>query len=208
MKKKGFVLGKELGRMTMFLVCICVFAVSSIFAQDFDFQEKTVICDFDTCETVNNLGENYGVWEVNEQDKSQFCRSDYVVDYDVIQNEERRCFKLTYDVESSTAAYNGLWMQLGYLDMTPYEYLIFYVKADRELGCTERFMLEFKNVSGEVSKVLVQGIGSSWKRIRVPLLKLKGISDWTEMNEIVIVFDDRKVTKKVGALLIDDFELV
>lgn len=181
---------------------------SLVFAQENSSHGVTVVCNFNTSNSQNNLGEKYGVWQKDETDESQFCHSEYVGDYDPILEKERRCLKLTYDVDSPVPAYNGLWMQLGYLDMTPYEYLVFYVKGDETLGYTNRFMLEIKNISGEVTKVLIQGVGMSWKKIKIPLLKLKGISDWTEMNEIVIVFDDRRVTKKTGAIFIDDFELV
>jgi hypothetical protein len=112
--------------------------------------------------------------------------------------------KLDYDVDSPNPAYNGFWMKLNNADLTKYKKLTFWARGDVAKGYTKVAKLELKNGRGEAGKYYVSDIGDTWKEITVPLLKIAGITDFSNMTEIVLVFEDRVATKKEGSIYLDD----
>ncbi|MCX5657321.1 MAG: hypothetical protein NTZ48_03725, partial [Candidatus Omnitrophica bacterium] len=112
--------------------------------------------------------------------------------------------KLDYDVDSPNPAYNGFWMKLNNADLTKYKKLTFWAQGDVAKGYTKVVKLEFKNGKGETGKYYVSDIGDDWKEIAVPFTKIAGITDFSNMTEIVLVFEDRVATKKEGSIYLDD----
>ncbi|MQY65102.1 MAG: OmpA family protein, partial [Clostridia bacterium] len=50
----------------------------------------------------------------------------------------------------------------------------------------------------------VSGITGEWQKVVVPLKKFKRITDWNQMTEFVIVFDDLTSNPKEGIIYFDD----
>ena len=84
----------------------------------------------------------------------------------------------------------------------------FYVKGDAEKGFTKRIKIEMKDMSNEASPYVVTGITDQWQKITIPFEKFRRVSDWSAMNEFVVVFDDINSSPKTGAIYIDQVAFV
>lgn len=160
-----------------------------------------VVDDFNDGDKPNSLGGDFGSWDKDPNDSTQYCRDSF--DSEVKIDKTGYSLRLGYDVDSHNPAYNGFWSRLNNKDLSIYNQLIFYVKGDKS-GHTSKFKIELKNGKGEVGRYLVTGITDYWQRILVPFVKFTDITDWRKMTEFVIIFDDATVTKKIGAVYIDD----
>ncbi|MDD3905273.1 MAG: FecR domain-containing protein [Candidatus Omnitrophica bacterium] len=162
---------------------------------------KVLVNDFDRKENFNNLSGPFGSWNVFFSDPSQYCRDEFTVLERV--GEKGYALKLTYDVETSFSAYNGFFTNLMGIDISGYKYLVFSIKGDKIAGFTTSVNVELKNMR-QTGRAKVDGITSEWKRIVLPLKDFVGINTFKDMKEIVVVFSDIAVTKKVGVVYIDD----
>ena len=165
--------------------------------------ESIVVADFDSGEKPNNLDGDFGAWDRDPEDKTQWASDQFSQDERL--GDDGYAVKISYDVDSPNTAFNGFWMKLAALDLRGFENLTFYVKGDEKDGYTTRFKVELKNRS-EASRYLVRGVTTSWTKVTIPLDKFKDISQWDKMDEFVIVFDDMNVTKKTGSIYIDEVE--
>ena len=50
---------------------------------------------------------------------------------------------------------------------------------------------------------IISGITDKWQKVSIPFEKFRTISDWSSMNEFVIVFDDINSNPKEGSILFD-----
>jgi len=176
---------------------LCLLVLPSSFAA-----EKLIIADFDSGEKPNNLGGGFGAWDKDPQDFTQSCFESF--NAKVIRGERGFSLRLDYDVDSPNPAYNGFWMKLNGKDLSDYSKLVFWVKGDKNKGYSKVMKLEFKNDIGEVGKYYVTGITDEWQKIEIPFNKLAGITNFSSMKELVLVFEDRIVTEKEGAIYIDE----
>ena len=162
---------------------------------------KILVNDFDRKENFNNLGGAFGSWNMFYWDTTQHCRDSF--------SETERVgntgygLKLDYDVDSTTSSYNGFFTNLMGIDLSKYNYLVFYIKGDATTGFTTKINLELKNRL-LIGKTTLEGITDQWKRMVIPFSRFVGINDLTEMKEFVIVFSDINVTKKEGVIYLDD----
>ncbi len=165
-------------------------------------EDRLVIADFDSGVKPNNIGGDFGAWDKDPADFTQMC----VESFNVIERVGDLGFsmKIDYDVDSPNPAYNGFWMKLNGADFSKYKNFIFKVKGDTAKGYTRVFKIELKNNKGELGKYYVTETGDDWKEIVVPFVKFAGITDFSNMTEFVIVFEDWRVTKKDGSIFIDD----
>ncbi|MBI2167525.1 MAG: hypothetical protein HYU34_04680 [Candidatus Omnitrophica bacterium] len=168
--------------------------------------EELVIADFDTGDKPNNIGGDFGSWDKDPNDETQFCQTTFETQ-DALGNEGGYALRLDYDVDSPNPAYNGFWMKLNGEDATPYNALSFYVKGDAEKGFTKRVKIELKDMSNTASPYIVTGLTDQWQKITVPFEKFRRVSDWSAMNEFVVVFDDINSSPKTGAIYIDQVAL-
>jgi len=159
------------------------------------------VADFDSGEKPNNLGGDFGAWDKDPTDLTQTCMDSF--SSEVKYGEKGYSLKLTYDVGSPNPAYNGFWTKLQNQDLRDYKELVFYVKGDEEKGFTRRFKVELKNPT-QVGSFLVMGVTSEWQKVIIPFLKFKTITDWSQMTEFVVVFDDLTSNPKEGVIYIDD----
>ena len=159
------------------------------------------VADFDSGEKPNNLGGDFGAWNRDPTDLTQMCTDSF--SSEVKCGDKGYSLKLVYDVDSPNPAYNGFWTKLQNQNLKDYKELVFFVKGDEAEGFTPRFKVELKNLT-EVSSFLVSGITSAWQKMVIPFQKFKAITDWSQMTEFVVVFDDLTSNPKEGIIYIDD----
>ena len=162
---------------------------------------KVLVSDFNKKENFNNLDGAFGSWNIFYSDPNQFCK-DELTDLERI-GDEGYSLKLTYDVDSPFSAYNGFFTNLVGVDISDYEYLVFFIKGDKKAGFTTKINIELKN-KAQTGKMAVEGITDEWKKMVLPLSRFAGINNFKDMKELVIVFSDIGVTKKEGIIYIDD----
>lgn len=205
--------------LAMTLIC-CSYGESKILLVD----------DFDEQNFLNKMGGESYTWDVNPQDKSQSSAASF--DSKIRVGETGSSLRLDYDIDSTLTylrefpdtpyyiydydtdsiigfaneiphtAYNGFYFMLSNANLEDYKYLIFYVKGDPLQGFTRKFVVELKNID-QTDKFLVEGVGSSWQKIIIPLGMFKRIGDWGKMTEVTIVFNEN-VTRKTGTIYIDN----
>jgi hypothetical protein len=163
--------------------------------------EKLVIASFDSGMKPNNIGGDFGAWDRDPKDETQFCEAEFSAEQKV--GSVGHSLKLVYDVDSKQEAYNGFWMNLEKTDFRPYGNIAFSVKGDTQKGFTDKVVIELKNKNGEVGKALVSVTGE-WQEKVLPVSVFSGIRDLSEMTEFVVVFDDRNSNPKTGAIYIDN----
>lgn len=163
-----------------------------------------LITNFDDRVKVNERGGRFDVWSREAggmTDPKQYCH----ISFDpAIRRGKTGCsLKIVYALGTAKSSCDGLWMQLGDLDASSYRYLVFFVKGDKTLGYTRRMRVELKGAAGTGSCV-VEGIRSGWKRVAIPLRAFRGINDFKNLREFVIIFDVETVTKPAGVIYIDN----
>ena len=160
-----------------------------------------IAANFNSGGNINNLGGEFGCWNVDSKDKTQSCKMSYV-EAMTESGQRDNILQLDYDVDSPQPAYNGFWMKLKGIDLTNYKYLSFLVKGKENF--TSQFKIELKNKKGEKVTYFISGVTERWKKVVVPLENAEGFTDWANIDELNITFDDVLATKKEGTILIDD----
>ena len=164
---------------------------------------ELVVADFDSGDKPNNIGGDFGSWDKDPNDETQGCHMAFEGD-DALGNPSGYSVRMDYDVDSPNPAYNGFWMKLNGEDATPYNAITFYIKGDTEKGFTKRVKVELKDMSNQPSPYIVTGITDQWQEITIPFDKFRRVSDWSAMNEFVVVFDDINSNPKVGTIYLDN----
>jgi hypothetical protein len=167
---------------------------------------ELVIADFDSGEKPNNLGGNFGAWNKDPSDPTQWCKESF--DNVARHGDKGFSMKLNYSVESPNPAYNGFWMMLPNFDASSYDDLTFWVKGDPKEGYTTVFKVELKNASKQVGRYYVSNVSDQWQKITIPLSELRTLPDRSNLTELVIVFEDRMASNKKGAIYLDDFKFI
>lgn len=160
-----------------------------------------VVDNFDDGKKPNALGGDFGSWNKDPDDPTQYCREGF--DSGNAFGLAGYALRLDYDVDSPNPAFNGFWSKLERLDLRPYKTLSLYIKGDKAKGYTTQLKLELKN-ERERGTFLLNGITDEWQKVSVPILEFMGLSDWSRMTELVVVFDDITATKKSGAIYLDE----
>lgn len=190
-------------KRVLFLM-VMFFAVSLVvpMVASAEISDELVILDFNTGDKPNNLGGDLGAWDKDPNDETQFCEMAFEYGDDALGEPDGYSLRFTYDVDSPSPAYNGFWTKLEGEDFTDYNTLNIYVKGDAEQGFTSRIKLEVKDYQKSAPYV-ISGITEEWQKFSIPFEKFRAISDWSAMNEFVIVFDDMNSNPKEGSILID-----
>ena len=170
------------------------------------FAEELVVANFDNGEKPNNLGGNFGAWNKDPSDPTQWCKEGF--DNVTRNGNTGFAMKLDYSVDSPNPAYNGFWMMLPNFDASKYDAINLWVKGDSRAGYTTVFKIELKNSSKQVGRYYVSNVSDQWQEISIPLAEFKGLIDKTSLTEFVIVFEDRMASNKKGVLYIDDIRFV
>jgi len=161
-------------------------------------EKQLLICDFNGSDRINALGGEFGSWNKDSYDTTQFCEDA------LVEGRGGKVLQLTYDVDSPNPAYNGFWMKLQGANLSGYKKLTFWVKGDLDSGYTQNFNVELKNNKGEKGTASVSGITDEWQKIEIPLKNFDGISDLSNVSELVFVFSDTICEPKAGIIYIDD----
>lgn len=185
---------------SMLIVALLSLGVSSplVMAQG----TQLVLADFNSGDKPNNVGGDFGSWDKDPEDDTQGAQMAFEPD-DALGNPSGYSVRLDYDVDSPNPAYNGFWMKLGGEDARDFNTLTFYVKGDEEKGFTKRIKVELKDQSGKPSPYVVANVTGEWQKVSVPFEKFRRITDWSRMNEFVVVFDDMNSRPKSGSIYID-----
>jgi hypothetical protein len=170
------------------------------------YSEEIVAANFDSGEKPNNLGGNFGAWNKDPSDPTQWCKEGF--DNVARHGDTGFAMKLDYSVDSPNPAYNGFWMMLPNFDAAKYDALNLWVKGDPKAGYTTVFKIELKSANKQVGRYYVSSVGDQWQEISVPLSEFKGLIDRSNLTEFVIVFEDRMASNKKGVLYIDDIRFV
>lgn len=163
---------------------------------------EILIADFNSGEKPNNIGGDYGAWSKDPTDFSQGCTESF--DTTNRHGDTGFSMKLDYSVDSKNPAYNGFWMFLQNFDASKYDNVALWVKGDAQTGFTTVFKVELKNANKQVGRYYVTNISDKWQDIVIPLKDFKGITDFSNLTELVIVFEDRIASNKKGVIYIDD----
>ena len=194
-----------LKRLMYFVVLIAMVSLSIApvaMAADKAQPNELVVADFDTGEKPSNIGGDFGAWNKDPTDFSQGCTESF----DSVNRHGVKGFamKLEYSVDSKNPAYNGFWMNLQNLDASKYDNVALWVKGDAKVGYTTVFKIELKNASKQIGRYYITNVTDQWQDIVIPLKEFKGLTDYSNLTEFVIVFEDRIASNKKGIVYVDD----
>jgi len=164
-----------------------------------------LIADFNSGEKPNNIGGDFGAWNKDPADFTQGCTEAF--DSANRHGDSGFAMKLDYSVDSKNPAYNGFWMSLNGIDASKYDNLALWVKGDSKTGYTTVFKVELKNASKQIGRYYITSVTDQWQEIVIPLSEFKGLTDLSNMSELVVVFEDRVASNKKGVIYIDDIML-
>jgi len=198
-------MAKRLIYIAMLVAMVCALAMPAAYAADKPAPaagSELLVADFDSGEKPNNIGGDFGSWNKDPTDFSQGCTESF----DSVNRYGTKGFamKLEYSVESKNPAYNGFWMFLQNLDASKYDNVAFRVKGDAKVGYTTVFKIELKNASKQVGRYYVTNVTDQWQDVVIPLRDFKGLTDFSNLTEFVVVFEDRIASNKKGVIYIDD----
>ena len=180
--------------------------------------------DFEDGDLKNLLNGDSGAWNLNPDDLGAETRPSVVETPGLA--DSALSLKLDYDVDSPLLAQNGYWTKLKNFDASRFDHLEFEVKGDREKGFTEVFRVELKKYKDQARIERIKGsaivhVTGEWHTVSVPLNKMTGVYDFSnpetwrnpaiafrDLDEFVVVFQDRFVTKKTGAIYLDNIRFV
>ncbi|MBU1862333.1 MAG: hypothetical protein KKH94_01525 [Candidatus Omnitrophica bacterium] len=191
------------------LLCGLLFCMLMVLPRSYaqEIVADFIIADFDSGEKPNNIGGDFGTWDYDPNDETQFCLMEFS-EIDSQPEGDGKSVKLTYDVQSTKPAFNGFWMKLRGVDVSPYNRLRFWVKGDGSATFTSRFKIELKNNLGKRAIYFVKDVTTKWKEYVIDFKQTRAIQDWTQMNEFTVVFSDIVSTYKEGAIYIDNISFL
>lgn len=194
-----------------------------------DIPQVAMVADFEAEgeKIMNNLGGETGDWNLNPSDVNNSYTDVAVVKISGKEGKESKALRLTYSVDSDLPAQNGFWTKLMDFDGSKYDHLEFEIKGDQEKGFTEKFRLEVKKcLDAPQCLQTVQGsavipVTAEWNTVSIPLNKMTGLIDFANpdcwknpllsydsLDELIIIFNDKFVTKKAGRIYIDNVRFV
>lgn len=86
-----------------------------------------------------------------------------------------------------------------------FQYLILYLKGDKELGYTRSLNVELKD-GRRTASYKIEGITTEWQKFVIPLKDFSGI-DLSKVKYLGLCFWSDVVTKKFGRIYVDDIYL-
>ena len=194
--------------------------------------DEFVLADFESGELANNLGGESGSWNMDPMDENNSYTDADVVDLAGKDGAVNKVLKLSYSVESEVPSQNGFWTKLKGFDASGYDHLEFDVKGDPEKGFTESFKIELKKPKPQMANEQVGAdekikgsykipVTAEWTTISIPLNRMTGIINFIDpeawknpaiarkdLDEFVVVFQDRAASKKTGVVYIDNIRFL
>ncbi|MBU1076446.1 MAG: hypothetical protein KKH98_04095 [Spirochaetes bacterium] len=200
-------------QFSIIFVIVLLCSVSQIYAKykaDDTFTESKpfILLDFDDKSEANNVSGQFGTFDANPRDKEAYIRKRFKKDKDLHKNGYHLYLK--YDVDSSQAAFNGIWTKLNGLDLSGFQAFTITVMGDKSLGFSDFFKIELKTKKDKIEST-VEDISDKWQKLVIPFSEFEGDLeefDMTDMYEFTIVFEDWKFKEKTGAYYIDDIGFI
>jgi hypothetical protein len=192
-----------------------------------DNPDEQAIFDFDDGnELVNKLGGESGSWNLDPMDENNSYTDADLVEMPGKDGEMTFVLRLNYSVDSDVPSQNGFWTKLKGFDASGLDHLQFDVKGDAEKGFTDRFKIEIKKFKDAEKVEKIKGsqmvnVSADWQTVSIPLNKLTGLVDFgdpkawenpsiarRDLDEFVVVFQDRHVSKKTGTIYLDNIKFI
>lgn len=199
------------------ILCLCGVNVRASIGKEGGKKSNRVppilVADFNKGVLKTELDESeIGTWKINPGDPLQACDISIAKGLEV--SEKKAALALDYMVKSDLPdrAKVGIWMKLGSLNLQSYNTLEIELKGDNERGYPKTLRIEIRKPhpekAGEMISAswLVKGISSKWKSLRAPLSRMSGISEWTDIRELVITIVDRLSDKRTGRIYLGRIE--
>jgi len=180
-----------------------------------------LIDNFDSCSFTNSLGLNSGVWVSDPNDSSIYCN----VSFDEKNRHGREGFSLAidYNIESKKSyatppsytisqpaviekTFCSYFTKLN-VNLDDYEYILFYIKGDKEKPFPTNLNIEIKDSLGRPYRYKIENITSEWQKILLPVSIFSVIEGFKNITELSFVFD-HTLDRKFGKLYIDDIYFV
>jgi len=167
-------------------------------------EDVVLVDDFNGGVRSNLLGGAMGSWLKDDADETQGCEIDFVERPHL--GKSGYSMSITYDVDSPNQAYNGVWIKLEGFDARPYKFLVLYLKAPNQPPYgTDTLKLEIRNDKKESGSYIIKRIPrGAWREYKIPLSKFHGIKDWSTLDELVIVFEDKLANPKEGIIYLEN----
>ncbi len=163
---------------------------------------RVVIDDFERAEaTTNLLGAANSVWTRDADDDTVTIG----MRHETLEQGGKRsgCLRVDYDVESPNPAYGGVTLSLGHANGSGCNLLTL-----RARGLPDRTKVELHGRGGSGAvRVRVKDAGQ-WTDIELRYRDFGMITDWSDLDRLVIVFEDNVSKPKVGTVWLDDIELM
>jgi hypothetical protein len=111
--------------------------------------------------------------------------------------------KFPYDFISAFHPDETFSLSIPKMDASRYTDLQFSIRANYD-GNPGIVKVTVKNKRNETASYYVQGIGTKWKGVIIPLNEFRQITDWSSLADISFVLESWNVDEKKGSILIDD----
>ena len=160
---------------------------------------RIVVDDFEASrDMINAVGGAYTIWTRDPND------ADTVIKASVESAPSgSRALRIDYDVESTQPAFGGVTIGLNGVNASGCNLLRF-----RMRGAGGRLKIELHGRGGSGAAYIECDPDERWRTVELPFIDFGGmITDWGQMREIIIVFEDRSVRPQCGTLWIDDLEM-
>jgi len=198
---------------------LALWALAPVYAAAAAESDFFLIHDFNNSGFVNRVGGSTGKWELEPDDKSQWCNISFSTSHNAISEKSGASLRMDYNIatnkenyiagqgfsihETGTHArsFNGLYMLLNKFNAKPYRYLSFFAKGDAQEGFTRSFKVELKDGQRSVP-VSVHGLTDSWQAFNLPLSEFSSTINLSTLTEFVIVFD-QNITRNKGTIYLD-----
>jgi hypothetical protein len=176
--------------------------------------ERLIVADFDNGSMTNRLNGSSGAWNLDTNPRDKTCSVS--LDANTRIGDEGYSLKLRYNVDSPFAekVVSGFWTALNNLDASNFDHLELYVKGDSRQGYPTAFKIEIKKFvdkeTGETQSAsyIIDNLTGEWQKFSIPLNKMTGIADWKNLEEFVVVFQNRRLDKKIGVVYLDNIAFV
>ncbi|OGW81254.1 MAG: hypothetical protein A3G33_06670 [Omnitrophica bacterium RIFCSPLOWO2_12_FULL_44_17] len=193
----------------------------------FDLNAKKILLidDYEDGLSRNSLMGETGSWNLLT-DNPKVSIDLQVVDYDGAKGSNHS-LKISYNLDDDQSTNVGVWTKLMGLDASDYDHLQFEVKGSAGEEFTNVFLVELKKYKNNerINKIkgtrVAKEITSDWQTVSFPLNLMTGLYDQTnpeiwnnpllalkDLDELVINFEGRRVTRKKGVLYFDNFRFV
>lgn len=162
--------------------------------------ERVVVDDFESSDSAERtrLGGKVSAWMKAPPDP----QASVMISRDT--DAQGACLRINYDVDSPNEAFGGVRIELAGANVSGCDML-----RIRVMGPPDKVKIELHGRGGIGATRLTGVADGEWRTINIPLIQFGGmITDWADMQAMVLVFEDHTSRPKSGTMRLDDIELV